>query len=75
MFCSPYPDVIIPEQSFSDYVFEHVSQWGNAQAFIDGPSGRTLTFIEVATGARRVASWFVGRAWLAQRRCVRHVLP
>ena len=56
MFRSPYPDVIIPEQSFSDYVFEHVSQWGEAPAFIDGPSGRTLTFTEVADGARRVAS-------------------
>jgi acyl-CoA synthetase (AMP-forming)/AMP-acid ligase II len=56
MLCSPYPDVIIPEQSFSDYVFEHVSQWSDAPAFIDGPSGRTLTFAEVADGARQVAS-------------------
>ena len=56
MFHSPYPNVIIPEQSFSDYVFEHVFQWGNAPAFIDGPSGRTLTFTEVADGACQVAS-------------------
>jgi acyl-CoA synthetase (AMP-forming)/AMP-acid ligase II len=56
MFRSPYPDVIIPEGSFSDYVFEHVSQWGDAPAFIDGPSGRPLTFLEVADGARRVAA-------------------
>jgi acyl-CoA synthetase (AMP-forming)/AMP-acid ligase II len=56
MFRSPYPDVIIPEGPFSDYVFEHVSQWGDAPAFIDGPSGRTLTFAEVAGGARRVAA-------------------
>jgi acyl-CoA synthetase (AMP-forming)/AMP-acid ligase II len=56
MFRSPYPDVIIPEQSFSDYVFEHVSQWSDAPAFIDGPSGRTLTFAEVADGACQVAS-------------------
>ena len=56
MFRSPYPDVIVPEQPFSDYVFEHVSQWGGAPAFIDGPSGRTLTFAEVADGARQVAS-------------------
>jgi acyl-CoA synthetase (AMP-forming)/AMP-acid ligase II len=56
VFRSPYPDVIIPERSFSDYVFEHVARWGDAPAFIDGPSGRTLTFAEVADGARRVAS-------------------
>jgi acyl-CoA synthetase (AMP-forming)/AMP-acid ligase II len=63
MFRSPYPDVIIPEGSFSDYVFEHVSQWGDAPAFIDGPSGRTLTFVEVAEGARRVAASLAERGF------------
>jgi acyl-CoA synthetase (AMP-forming)/AMP-acid ligase II len=63
VFRSPYPDVIIPEQSFSDYVFEHVSRWGDAPAFIDGPSGRTLTFAEVADGARRVASSMAERGF------------
>src|SRR5262245_57164636 len=56
LFRSPYPDVTIPEQPFSDYVFEHVSQWADVAAFIDGPSGRTLTFAEVADGAQRVAA-------------------
>jgi acyl-CoA synthetase (AMP-forming)/AMP-acid ligase II len=63
MFRSPYPDVTIPEQSFSDYVFEYASQWAAAPAFIDGPSGRTLTFTEVATGARRVASSLAKRGF------------
>ena len=60
-FRSPYPDVTIPEQPFSDYVFAHVGQWAEAPAFIDGPSGRTLTFAEVADAARRVASALVAR--------------
>jgi acyl-CoA synthetase (AMP-forming)/AMP-acid ligase II len=55
-FHSPYPDVMIPEQPFSDYVFEHASQWAGTPAFVDGPSGRTLTFAEVAGAAHRVAS-------------------
>jgi acyl-CoA synthetase (AMP-forming)/AMP-acid ligase II len=60
-FHSPYPDVTIPEQPCSDYVFEHVSQWADTPAFIDGPSGRTLTFAEVAHAARRVASSMAAR--------------
>jgi acyl-CoA synthetase (AMP-forming)/AMP-acid ligase II len=60
-FHSPYPDVMIPEQPFSDYVFEHASQWADTPAFIDGPSGRTLTFAEVAGAARRVASSMAAR--------------
>jgi acyl-CoA synthetase (AMP-forming)/AMP-acid ligase II len=60
-FRSPYPDVTIPEQAFSNYVFEHVSQWADAPAFVDGPSGRTLTFAEVADSARRVASSLAAR--------------
>jgi hypothetical protein len=45
VFRSPYPDVTIPAQLFSDYVFEHVTRWANAPAFIDESSGRTLTFL------------------------------
>jgi acyl-CoA synthetase (AMP-forming)/AMP-acid ligase II len=60
-FRSPYPDVSIPEQPFSAYVFEHVAEWGDAPAFIDGASGHTLSFLEVADGARRVASSLTAR--------------
>jgi acyl-CoA synthetase (AMP-forming)/AMP-acid ligase II len=60
---SPYPDVMIPEQPFSDYVFEHVFEWADAPAFIDGPSGRALTFADVANAARRVASSMASRGF------------
>jgi acyl-CoA synthetase (AMP-forming)/AMP-acid ligase II len=61
VFRSPYPEVTIPEQPFSDYVFENVSRWADAPAFIDGPSGRTLTFADVASAVRQVASSLAAR--------------
>ncbi len=33
-FHSPHPDVTSPEQPFSDYVFEHVSQWADTPALV-----------------------------------------
>jgi acyl-CoA synthetase (AMP-forming)/AMP-acid ligase II len=58
---SSLPDVTIPEVSYSDFILQHVPKWKDKPAFIDGPSGRTLTFGQVAGGARLVA------AGLAQR--------
>jgi acyl-CoA synthetase (AMP-forming)/AMP-acid ligase II len=63
VFRSPYPDVRIPEQPFSDFVFQDARLWPDAPAFIDGPSGRTLTFAEAAHGARRVAAAFAARGF------------
>jgi len=56
IFRSPYPEVAIPEVPFSEFVFQHVAQWQDQPAFIDGLSGRALTFGQVADGARLVAS-------------------
>jgi len=56
IFRSPYPDVTIPEMPFSDYIFENLSQWAHEPAFIDGPSGRMLTFAQVAESARKVGA-------------------
>jgi steroid delta-isomerase-like uncharacterized protein len=56
IFRSPYPDSTIPEEPFSDYIFANLSQWANEPAFIDGPSGRMLTFAQVPGAARKVGS-------------------
>ena len=61
IYRSPFPDVAIPEVAYSDYIFADTARWSDAPAFIDGPSGRTLSFAQVHGGARRVA------ASLAQR--------
>jgi acyl-CoA synthetase (AMP-forming)/AMP-acid ligase II len=56
IFRSAYPEVAIPDVPFSEFVFQHVAQWQDQPAFIDGLSGRALTFGQVADGARLVAS-------------------
>src|SRR5512144_1575853 len=53
---SPWPDVAIPAMSYSDFVFANTDDWSDRPAFIDGPSGRTLTHGQVRATARRVAA-------------------
>ncbi|MGH8931982.1 MAG: AMP-binding protein [Egibacteraceae bacterium] len=52
-FRSLMPDVEIPDQSLPAFVLEHAAERGDKPALIDGPSGRTLTYAELA--------WMVGR--------------
>jgi hypothetical protein len=55
-FHSPYPDVRIPEQPCSDYVFEHVSQWADTPAFATAPAAaRSPSPLRVTTRWRRAA--------------------
>ena len=51
---SPHPDVEIPDRSLTDWVFECAEAHGDKPAFIDGPSGRTITY----------------RQWIDRTRCV-----
>jgi acyl-CoA synthetase (AMP-forming)/AMP-acid ligase II len=55
-FMSPYPDIAIPEVSFTDFLFQNASQCGDKPALIDGPSGRTLTYHQIVMGIRLIAS-------------------
>jgi acyl-CoA synthetase (AMP-forming)/AMP-acid ligase II len=61
IFRSPWPDIAIPDQSLSDFVFANLSGRAGEIAFIDGPSGRTLTHGQVHEGARRIASSLLRR--------------
>ena len=61
IFRSPYPDSTIPEVAFSDYVFADLRRHADRPAFIDGPSGRTLTHGQVHGGARKMAAALVQR--------------
>lgn len=61
IFRSPWPDIAIPDQSLSDFVFANLPRRTGDIAFIDGPSGRTLTHGQVHEGARRVASALMRR--------------
>jgi acyl-CoA synthetase (AMP-forming)/AMP-acid ligase II len=53
---SNFPDVSIPEVSYSPFILQHAAEWKDRPVFIDGPSGRTLTHGQVAGGARLVAA-------------------
>ena len=55
LFTSPWPDVAIPDLPFSDFLFADVSSWADRPAFIDGPSGRTLSHGQVHALSRQVA--------------------
>lgn len=56
IFRSHHPDVTIPPMPFPQFIFQHLPQWQERPAFIDGASGRTLTHGQVAGGARLVAA-------------------
>lgn len=60
-YSSPHPDVEIPDVSLPEYVMAGFHDRRDEPALIDGPTGRTLTFGELAGGIHAFA------AGLAQR--------
>ena len=57
MVCkSPFPDVVIPEVAFHDYITEHFENYGDRPALIDGADGRSVSFHELLEEIRQVAS-------------------
>ena len=44
----PYPDVTIPETALTPFALRRVADLGNKPALIDGPTGRTLTYQQLA---------------------------
>ena len=53
---SPYPDVEVPEVSLPAFVLEQAEERGDVPAMIDGLTGHTLTYRNLATAVRRVAA-------------------
>ncbi len=53
---SGFPDVEIPRVSLPDYVMADFAARGDKPAIIDGSTGRTLTFAELADMVRRIAA-------------------
>jgi acyl-CoA synthetase (AMP-forming)/AMP-acid ligase II len=58
---STYPDVEVPEISLPGFVLEHADQRGAAPAVIDAPTGRTLSYRDLASMVRRVAAGLQSR--------------
>jgi acyl-CoA synthetase (AMP-forming)/AMP-acid ligase II len=63
IFRSPYPDVEIPATGLSQFVLEHAAERGDKPALIDGPTGRTLTYEQLAGGVKRVAAGLAARGF------------
>src|SRR5215216_2545546 len=44
----PYPDISIPETALTPFVLHRAQELGDKPALIDGPTGRTLTYTQLA---------------------------
>ena len=55
IYRSPFPEVTIPEVPLADFVLAHAAERGDKPALIDGASGRTITYAQLATGVRYAA--------------------
>ncbi|MBW3618824.1 MAG: AMP-binding protein [Actinobacteria bacterium] len=63
VFTSPYPDVDIPEVPVHEHVLGRAREWGDRVAIVDGPSGRTVTYAELADRVDRVAGGLAARGF------------
>ncbi|MEM6731825.1 MAG: AMP-binding protein [Myxococcota bacterium] len=52
---STVPDVDIPEMNVAAYVLRHADRLGDKAAFIDGPSGRKVSYRELKTQVQSLA--------------------
>jgi acyl-CoA synthetase (AMP-forming)/AMP-acid ligase II len=60
---SKSPDVSIPDVSIMDYVLRHAARLGDKPALIDGPTGRTLTYRQLAEGVKKTAAGLARRGF------------
>ena len=63
MIRSPYPDVEIPDATFTDFVLARAGALGDKPALIDAPSGRTITYAQLAESVRGVAAGLADRGF------------
>ena len=56
IFRGPFPQVTIPEIPVTAFVLQHAKDRGDKPALIDGPSGRTIKYSELADQISRVAA-------------------
>ena len=63
MICSPFPDVEIPDVSLTDFVLERAAELGDKPAFIDAPSGRTLSYVQLVDSVRAAAAGLAARGF------------
>jgi acyl-CoA synthetase (AMP-forming)/AMP-acid ligase II len=60
---STSPRVSIPDVSITDYVLRHADRLGDKPALIDGPTGRVLTYRQLADGVKHTAAGLAKRGF------------
>jgi acyl-CoA synthetase (AMP-forming)/AMP-acid ligase II len=55
IYRGPWPDIDIPDMPLGTFVLQRAHEHPDKAALIDGPSGRTLTYRQLADGSRRAA--------------------
>ena len=60
---SPYPAVTIPDIPLTSFVLERAQQLGSKPALIDGPSGRTITYGDLAGAVRAVGAGLTSKGF------------
>jgi acyl-CoA synthetase (AMP-forming)/AMP-acid ligase II len=63
MIHSPFPDVEIPDVSFTDFVLAGAAGLGGKPAFIDAAGSRTLSYAQLAESVRAAAAGLAGRGF------------
>jgi 4-coumarate--CoA ligase len=58
-FTSPLPEVGIPAMPLTPYLLERAAQLGDKAAFIDGPTGRAVSYADFADAVRRHAGGWI----------------
>ena len=60
-FASPLPSVRLPQSALTPYVLEGAGRRADKAAFVDGVSGRTMTYGELEEAVRRQAGGWLER--------------
>ncbi len=63
IFCSPHKSVTIPDTSLAEYVLQRAHEFGEKPALIDGSSGRTITYKELAVTIPKLAAGFASHGF------------
>ena len=61
IFKSPYPDLEIPDQALTPFVFRHAERLADKVAIVEAGSGRSLTYGQLVRDIRRLAAGLAAR--------------